>query len=333
MKEVSVLIPTCRRPVFLRNALRSVQEQTAPASILEVVVVENGGQRESQRVCSEFPDLPIRYIFREPPLLPEHSGRDLFMKAKGERVAVLFDDDWWDRSHLEAALKAFERHPIASAYYCSAFQVASESGWLQEVMGSFIAWFACSTPLSDGLQILSLTDMVVASLFGTGFFYPCLVANSDHLRQCLGVYDYGNPYDTDRMLSVELAKHGPVIFDRTPAVFFRKHGDQEDQRLHREGKAQPWFDDSTRRILSFAEQVGIDVGTEFGKRVSSKGVPMRELIAKSQRTSIERLGRHGLLGREFQRGLHTEKVLRQWVPRGAVELAHSLRRRVFKYCG
>ena len=65
---VQVLIATRRRPDYLRVALESVRAQSAVDRIGTAVVSENGGSRDSQKVCLEFPDLPILYLFQEPEL-------------------------------------------------------------------------------------------------------------------------------------------------------------------------------------------------------------------------------------------------------------------------
>jgi GT2 family glycosyltransferase len=51
---VTVIIPTCSRPHFLREALESVRQQTALDRIGQVIVSENGGCRDSQAVCEEL---------------------------------------------------------------------------------------------------------------------------------------------------------------------------------------------------------------------------------------------------------------------------------------
>jgi len=66
MKDVSVLIPTAKRPDLLHTALESVDRQTEIARIGEVVVIENGEDRGSADVCKRFPNLPIRYLYRNP---------------------------------------------------------------------------------------------------------------------------------------------------------------------------------------------------------------------------------------------------------------------------
>jgi hypothetical protein len=63
---INVIIPTASRPQMLRTALQSVAAQTAVDEIDRVFVSENGGNRESEKICAEFPALPITYIFRTP---------------------------------------------------------------------------------------------------------------------------------------------------------------------------------------------------------------------------------------------------------------------------
>ena len=72
-RDVTVVITTIGRPDFLRTALQSVRNQVNRDVIGEVVVSENKGDRRTEQVVREFPDLPIRYLFREPSLpIVEH---------------------------------------------------------------------------------------------------------------------------------------------------------------------------------------------------------------------------------------------------------------------
>lgn len=296
MSTVSILLPTCNRPLLLRNALRSVKCQRAVKLVLEVIVVENGGSRESEGVCAEFPDLPISYILRDPPLKPEHSGRDLLSRARGVYTAILFDDDWWDPMHLESALSSLVSAPSAAAYYCSAFAVGSETSYITKVKGAFIPWFACSSSLSDEVWQLTTVDMVIAGLLGVGFFYPTLVCRTQAIAKCLDVYDYGNPYDTDRLLSVKLSRQGDVLFGRTPHAFFREHPNQETRRLQTDGTGNKWFQDTTRRIRLLAGELGIDLENEFRKRLAEKNLGLKELFRHSDHKCLQGLILDGSLG-------------------------------------
>src|SRR5258708_7538188 len=103
--DVAIIIATANRPEFLRNALRSVSRQTAISRLAEVLVSENGGNEASRAVCAEFPELPIRYLFRTPTTTAMEHGRYLLgALPQHDLTAILHDDDWWTTHHLEDAL-------------------------------------------------------------------------------------------------------------------------------------------------------------------------------------------------------------------------------------
>src|SRR5688500_8616761 len=114
---ISVLLPTTNRPHFLRTALSSIQRQTALDKITEVIVSENAGGKASEEICKEFKALPIRYIFRDPPVSGKRHFQLLFEGAANEHVAMLHDDDWWDPHHIENGLKHFSTNEGISCYY------------------------------------------------------------------------------------------------------------------------------------------------------------------------------------------------------------------------
>ena len=125
---------------MLRTALRSIAAQTALSAVGEVVVIENLSNRESGRVCQEFPQLPISYVFRDPPLPPGSvaASRDALGRIHSERMAILFDDDWWMEQHLESAIKSFDQRPDVVASYAVCLWTTGEDGYLDGTYGSFL---------------------------------------------------------------------------------------------------------------------------------------------------------------------------------------------------
>src|ERR1039457_4559572 len=139
MTPISVLLPTANRPAMLRTALRSIAAQTALSAVGEVVVIENLGNRASEKVCQEFPQLPIRYFFRDPPIPPGfESARDAMRHVKSDFMAILFDDDWWMPEHLEIALESIAMRSDAVAASCAYLQVTGEDGYTLGVGNNFV---------------------------------------------------------------------------------------------------------------------------------------------------------------------------------------------------
>ena len=328
MNKVTILIPTCNRPKFLKTALESVQRQTALSHVAEVVVIENGGNRSSEHICKMFPLLPIRYVFRALPIPPEHTARPAFNEVHSELMAILFDDDWWGPCHLDSALSALSKHSLASAYFGEVFFTAGEGGWIHGLYSSWVAWFATSGRRHDGLHICCEADLLIAVLLMAPFHYSSVVARSKVWEKCLCVFDYGNPLDTDRLVALELSKHGAVLFDPYPKVYVRQHGGQEVVRIKASGEAQAWWDDSTRRILEWAKESRLNVGKEFADRMVATGVDIKMLISRSTFGSMEFLVNACLLPPDHVR--KAKKLMRwarwrKWIPEGCLSWARLCR--------
>ncbi len=223
---ITVIVPTARRAPMLRTALASIGRQTALARIDRIIVSENGGDRDSEAVCGEFPSLPITYLFRTPTTPLQH-GRFLMREClDGELTAFLHDDDWWTPTHLANAIDTLDAQPHASAYGAGHFVVAGESAMLN-CNGNLFPWFASNYAPFQPVWELSRLNVLMGELLGTLFHYSSLVARTTQLQKAAYIYDLGNPFDNDRMLFFALSTFGPLLFNPTPDVFIRNHGVQD----------------------------------------------------------------------------------------------------------
>ncbi|MDB5336972.1 MAG: glycosyltransferase family 2 protein [Planctomycetaceae bacterium] len=296
MDFFTIHIPTADRPKMLRTALHSVASQSALSGVDEVLVIENLGNRESENVCKEFPQLPIKYVFRNPPIPPGiDAARDTMSRIRGGRLALLFDDDWWMDHHLERALQSFADHPSAVASYASGLWSTGEKGYITEVYGSFLPWFGCSRPMRDHRWELSLTDLLVICQINTTFHLSSLVVDTQVFNASLECIANGNPYDTDRRMAVEFGRHGAVICDSRPSVFFRTHEKREAVRLHAANEGARWWNESTERLISLAVAEGVDLSIEFVARLARKAIPMETLRPYFGHNSFEILKGKGIL--------------------------------------
>lgn len=119
---VSVIIPTHNRPHFLRRAIQSVVDQTY--TDWELVVVQNGGTRESEAVVKPFQGAgaPIQYHY-EPTANPVHARNVGIRLSKGRYIAFLDDDDEWLPTKLERQVALLEQIPGVGLVYCRAWLV------------------------------------------------------------------------------------------------------------------------------------------------------------------------------------------------------------------
>ena len=108
--DVSVIIPTFRRPALLAEAIASVRAQRGAK--VELIVVDDSPEGSAAAVAGEFAH-SVRY-FRNPeptggfPSVVRNLGWPL---ARGRLVHFLDDDDLVPEGHYAAAVAAFEAHP------------------------------------------------------------------------------------------------------------------------------------------------------------------------------------------------------------------------------
>lgn len=100
---VSVIIPTCSRHNFLRQAIRSVLNQTVQD--FEIVVVNDGGENVGPLLAAMHDS---RLIWRDLPrsLGPGHARNVGLQMAQGEYLGFLDDDDILFPRHLEVLRNA-----------------------------------------------------------------------------------------------------------------------------------------------------------------------------------------------------------------------------------
>ncbi len=153
---VSVIIPTYNRPQLLRRAIQSVVDQTFIN--WELIVVQNGGTRESEAVVSAFNDIRMRYVY-EPKACPVHARNVGVQASGGVYVAFLDDDDEWLPRKLERQLNALERNTSIGLVSCPGQIVTADGAIVRETPTASEMTF--KKFLVDGCLIWSLSSVLV----------------------------------------------------------------------------------------------------------------------------------------------------------------------------
>ena len=225
-QQVTVCIPTTARPHYLRTALQSVQNQLDRADIGEVIVSENKSDRSSEAVVREFPELPIRYVFREPtlPMLPHLFST--FRQAQTPYVAILNDDDWWSSNHISQAVGELGSNPSSSAYVAAALfikdEMDSQPYWIDR---SAAVWLVAGMPSWLNSWTIDARKMLALGWWYTPFHWSSLVARTAALVEVLDILepDTYHTHTIDRLVFIHLALRGVLRYNPTPDTFVRWH--------------------------------------------------------------------------------------------------------------
>ena len=110
LHTISVVIPTYKRPDLLDKLLTSIYKADRPASIIEIIVVENGGEYGADLICRKWQEkLPLQYCFE--PEASVSNARNTGTKLANGEVLLFFDDDIrCDENIFISYDKAIQRH-------------------------------------------------------------------------------------------------------------------------------------------------------------------------------------------------------------------------------
>jgi len=132
--EISVVIITYNRPERIKHAINTALKQTFKD--IEVIVVDGANSRENKWEVKKFKDKRVRYIPVEPEAVNyisykgiQHSRNVGCKDAKGKFIAMLDDDDKWEKDKLE------KQHDIFKYGVC---------GWARDEIGLVL----CATKIN-----------------------------------------------------------------------------------------------------------------------------------------------------------------------------------------
>lgn len=111
---VSVLIRTCGRPDFLREALLTATRQTYPH--VQVIVVEDGKPFSQAMISKDFPDCDIKYHALGSQQGRSVAGNKALELSDGDWLCFLDDDDQFFLDHIEVLLQSALDAKVAAAY-------------------------------------------------------------------------------------------------------------------------------------------------------------------------------------------------------------------------
>jgi len=126
---VSIIVRTKDRPKLLKNAIKSIAEQTYKR--IEVVLVNDGGcDLNAEELKNMLSDMPLNYIKLEKNMGRAHAGNMGIENAKGEYIGFLDDDDIYYPDHVETLFTFLETEQNYKVAYTDSVYVFQE--WIAD---------------------------------------------------------------------------------------------------------------------------------------------------------------------------------------------------------
>ena len=114
MPTVSVVIPTYNRSRLVKEAIESVLEQSY--TDFEILVIDDGSTDDTRPVVKNITDQRIKYFYKKNG--GQSSARNLgLIKATGQYIAYLDEDDLWPPEYLEIVINQLESNKDYGATY------------------------------------------------------------------------------------------------------------------------------------------------------------------------------------------------------------------------
>ena len=211
MPDISVIIPTYRRPAELAETIESVLAQSGVS--LEIHVIDDCHEGSAEPVVARFDRANIIY-HRNP--VPS-GGRPARVRNYGLQFATsdilhfLDDDDLVPEGYYQAALKAFADHPEAGVVFGKVETFGDGDIWSEQI------YFDRAFSRARSLDRLGLPVAIAATLF----FSPTLLVCSAAMirRRCalaVGGFDLDPPIAEDvDFYGRAIRRFGAHVIDRT----------------------------------------------------------------------------------------------------------------------
>src|ERR1700730_13478759 len=107
--RISVVIPVLNEARYITGCLRSVQAQTYPANLVEIVVADGGSTDGTQAIVGELAHEDPRIRLVDNPGRTQASGLNIAIAAtRGDVVARLDGHAAWPPGHLERCVELLE---------------------------------------------------------------------------------------------------------------------------------------------------------------------------------------------------------------------------------
>lgn len=107
---VSIIIPAYNVEKYIGKAIQSALTQTYEN--IEIIVIDDNSTDRTVDVVRSFYDDRIKLLVNERNMGPSHARNRGIKESKGEWIALLDSDDWWEKERLEKLICIAETYQV-----------------------------------------------------------------------------------------------------------------------------------------------------------------------------------------------------------------------------
>ena len=231
--DVVILLSAYGGADYIRQQLASISEQTYTGKII-TIIRDDGSQDDTPAIAEAFPQSPLRefQVIRGENVRPQRSFLELIRQAPEAAFYFFSDqDDVWDANKIEVAVAAM-KDAEGPACYCSNFRLSS--GDLTVYKEEALAEKPKFTPL----QVLFYNKIP-----------GCVMGFNRSLMVLLQKLQLKNIMMHDSMTLSLAAACGQVIYDPTPRITHRIHGNNVVGDGHKKIRLHKWIPEKLKLLF------------------------------------------------------------------------------------
>jgi glycosyltransferase involved in cell wall biosynthesis len=206
---VSVLIDTYNHESFIADAIQSVLSQDFTASEREILVVDDGSTDRTPDIVRQFE--PHVRLLRKPNGGQASAFNAGFPEMRGEIVAFLDGDDWWDAGKLKAVTEAFAANPTVDLVGHGLTEVYPDGRQRVEVPRE-----------TSRLRILSVAEARQFRML-RGFFGTSRMSYRKEILRSIGKVPESLKFEADEYLFTVAPLLGEALVLNRSLTFYRLH--------------------------------------------------------------------------------------------------------------
>lgn len=213
-RDVSVCIPTYNRYEYLREAIRSILEQTY--TDYELIVSDDASTDSTRELVDSFRQDRVRYHHNARNLGPVANWNRCIELARGKYITFLADDDLMLSENLERKVHVLEEYPSVGLVHSNAIVIGSKGEIREEL----------KPPVVTGQELVIKPGIKLIESAILNHSNPIVATSVMVRRDCferLGHFDERIPFTSDFEMWLRIAGAYDLAYLPRPLIKYRWH--------------------------------------------------------------------------------------------------------------